>query len=172
MRYACPKREKRMPTLSEKDLKRLTAQLHRDEGSNKNKSGLHVAYLDTRNILTIGYGHNCAASPVAGVTKPGDTITDEQAEALFEQDLASHIWATRRALPWVENIDAVRQAVFYNMAFNLGVNGLLGFKSAIAHARVGDWLNAAKEMLKSAWAKQVKGRANRLAKQMETGVWQ
>jgi len=37
---------------------------------------------------------------------------------------------------------------------------------------VGDYAEAAVQMLQSKWAKQVKGRSEELAKQMETGKWQ
>lgn len=162
-----------MATFTDQDTQRLIAQLHRDEGSRRDKNGNHVAYLDSAipPVITIGYGHNCASSPVPGVTKPGDTITDEQANNIFERDLAEHVWAVRRNLPWVEALDAPRQAVLYNMAFNLGVYGLFTFKTTLEFIRIGDFKNAAKNMLKSRWAGQVKGRATRLAEQMETGVW-
>ena len=164
---------------TDKDTQRLIAQLHRDEGSKRDGDGNHVAYLDTVGVLTIGYGHNCKSSPVPGVFKPGDTITDEQANNVFERDLAAHIWEVRRKLPWVENLDTARQAVLYNMAFNLGVSGLLGFKNTLALIQNGDYFNAAKNMMRSLWASQVGDgpggkydRAERLAKQMETGEWQ
>jgi lysozyme len=161
-----------MALFTEHDQKGLIVQLHRDEGKKADKNGNHVAYLDTKGILTIGYGHNCQASPVPGVSKPGDTITDAQANLIFERDLAAHVREVRRKLPWVDSLDAPRQAVLYNMAFNLGIAGLLGFKNTLAFVRVGDFKNAAANMLKSKWREDVKARAIRLAEQMRTGVWQ
>ena len=163
-----------MAAFTDQDTKRLIAQLHRDEGRKVDASGNHIAYLDTTTppVLTIGYGHNCQASPIPGVTRPGDTIADDTANAVFERDLAAHVWEVRRKLPWVEKLDAPRQAVLYNMAFNLGVAGLLGFKDTLAFVRAGDFRNAARNMKKSKWAGQVGQRAVRLAAQMETGVWQ
>lgn len=155
-----------------KDSERLIQQLHRDEGSKRDAAGNHVAYLDSVGVLTIGYGHNCKASPVPGVTKPGDTITDSQANELFEKDLATHIWAVRKALPWIAGLDPVRQGVLYNMAFNLGINGLLGFKNTLGLIERGDYAAAASGMMHSKWADQVKGRARRLSEQMRSGEWQ
>lgn len=60
------------------------------------------------------------------------------------------------------------------MAFNLGVGvpggkkGLLGFKNTLGMIERGEYA-AADGMLRSLWAKQVKGRAIRLANTMRTG---
>ena len=55
------------------------------------------------------------------------------------------------------------------MAFNLGVQGLLKFRNTLGMVRDGDYDGAARGMLASLWARQVKGRATRLADQMRTG---
>ena len=52
-------------------------------------------------------------------------------------------------------LDEVRKSVLLNMCFNLGINGLLGFKNTLAFVKVGDWERAANNMLVSKWAKQV-----------------
>jgi lysozyme len=36
-------------------------------------------------------------------------------------------------------LDEVRKSVLLNMCFNLGINGLLGFKNTLAFVKVGDW---------------------------------
>ncbi len=159
-------------SFTEQDNERLIAQLHRDEGSRKNPQGWHVAYLDTVGVLTIGYGHNCVTSPVPGVNKPGDIISDGRANMLFERDLDKHVQQVRFRWPWVERLDGPRQAVLYNMAFNMGIAGLATFRNTLEFIRIGDYANAAKNMLASKWAKQVKGRAARLAEQIKTGAWQ
>jgi lysozyme len=69
-------------------------------------------------------------------------------------------------------MEAPRQAVLLNMAFNLGVGGLLGFKRALGAMRIEDYARAGTEMLDSTWARQVKGRAAELARQMMLGVWE
>ena len=147
-------------------LHNLLTQLKRDEGLRLS------AYLDTEGILTIGYGHNCQASPVPSVRHPGDAISQELADELLAEDTEIAIRETIAAFPWVKELSESRQAVFFNMAFNLGIPRLRGFKKFLHAAEIGDWNWAAEEMLDSRWAKQVKGRAVRLSKQMETGIWQ
>jgi lysozyme len=74
--------------------------------------------------------------------------------------------------PWYVGLDEVRRAAITNMAFNLGVSGLLRFPHMIAALAVQDWATANSEMLNSAWSRQVGDRANRLALQILRGEWQ
>lgn len=139
----------------------LIADLKRDEGLRL------TAYKDTVGVWTIGYGH--AHVP------PGTVWTEAQAEAVLKQDVLEHNARLAAALPWVNQLDPVRRRVLQNMAFNLGVGnadtgkGLLGFRNTLEYVRTGQYEKAAAGMLASKWAKQVKGRAVRLAEQMRTG---
>lgn len=148
------------------DRARYLAQLKRHEGERL------TAYLDTVGILTVGVGHNCKASPVPGVKEPGDRITQEISDRLFLEDVQKHERQILKSLPWISGLVAPRQAVLFNMAFNLGVSGLLGFKNTLSLIEQGKYLSASDAMLKSKWAIQVKGRASELAEQMRTGKWQ
>lgn len=133
----------------------LIADLKRDEGLRLK------AYRDTVGVWTIGYGHAHVA--------PGTVWTQAQAEAALIEDIRKHNDELAAALPWVSGLDPVRRRVLQNMAFNLGVRGLLGFKNTLGMVKDGDYEGAARGMLNSLWAKQVKGRAVRLAEQMRTG---
>ena len=148
------------------DRARYLAQLKRHEGERL------TAYLDTVGILTVGVGHNCKASPVPGIEKPGDRISQELSDRLFFQDTHNHETALLKKLPWIPELAPSRQAVLFNMAFNLGVAGLLSFKNTLSLIQQGKYLAASDAMLKSKWATQVKGRAYELAEQMRTGKWQ
>lgn len=148
------------------DRARYLAQLKRHEGERL------TAYLDTVGILTVGVGHNCKASPVPGVKEPGDRITQEISDRLFLEDVQKHERQILKSLPWISGLVAPRQAVLFNMAFNLGVSGLLGFKNTLSLIEQGKYLSASDAMLRSKWAIQVKGRASELAEQMRTGKWQ
>ena len=64
-----------------------------------------------------------------------------------------------------------RRSVLINMAFQLGVSGLMKFKRFIAAYRAGDFVTASKEMLDSRWAMQTPNRAKELSEQMLTGEW-
>lgn len=149
----------------------LAAQIRRHEGLRLG------AYLDGEGLLTVGYGHNCTAWPVDGVSKPDDKISREQAEILFKNDLALAEAQAVHALPCIRNLRPARAAVIINMVFNMGIGstasgrGVMGFRRMIAALQAGDYKVAAREMLDSRWARQVGRRAAELSRQMESGEW-
>lgn len=138
---------------------KIIAQLRRDEGE-----VLH-AYQDHLGFWTIGIG-------VLIDKRKGGGITQEESEYLFLNRLREKERVLRNKLPWFARLDDARQGVLLNMAYQMGVEGLLAFKNTLAAVEAGDYKKAAEGMLASKWAQQTPARATRLAKQMETGVWQ
>jgi lysozyme len=129
-------------------------------------------YKDSLGYWTIGVGHLIDArkgGSLLGV--PAIPLTSEQSATLLKTDVEAHRADLLRALPWVAMLSDVRQAVLLDMAFNLGVGGLLGFKNTLSMVRAGDYVGAAKGMLQSKWASQVGPRAIRLSRMMETNTW-
>jgi lysozyme len=116
-------------------------------------------YKDTVGKLTIGVGRN--------LDDVG--ITEDEARMMLAADVGRTNAALDRAIPWWRNLDGVRQRVIADMAFNMGVAGLLTFKNTLAAVKEGRWDDASDGMLASKWARQVGGRAVRLARMMETG---
>jgi lysozyme len=92
-------------------------------------------------------------------------------DALLDWDIMQHSKPLYDALPWMMRLDPVRQIVLIDMAFNLGVQGLLKWTNTLKDVEEGRYKSAADRMRGSLWAKQVKTRAVRLAKMMETGAW-
>lgn len=127
----------------------------------KHESKRHRMYLDSVGVPTIGIGHNLR-----------NPISDAAITLIFNDDLDKIERAVERELPWIHALSLPRQAVLYDMAFNLGINGLLGFVRMLDAAQAEDWETAAKEMLSSKWAGQVGARALLLAQQMFTGELQ
>jgi lysozyme len=80
--------------------------------------------------------------------------------------------AVLKTLPWSSKLSEPRLAVLINMAFQLGIGGLLEFKRTLGSIDDGQYSEASMEMLDSLWAQQTPERAKRLAKQMLTGEWQ
>ena len=120
------------------------------------------AYQDLLGYWTIGFGRLIDA-------RRGGGISRAEAEMLLDNDIAAKTAELRAALPWIDQLDEPRREVLINMAFNLGVPGLLGFKLTLRYVREGDYDLAAREMLASKWLAQVGERAVRLARQMATG---
>lgn len=154
--------------MSSRDI--LKQELRRDEGERL------TAYKDSLGYWTIGVGHlidpahGANPSPFGRNLCFGGTITSEQCAQLLDEDIAKKEAELDKQMPWWRSLDEVRQRVILNMAFNLGVAGLMGFKNTLKKMRAGDYAGAATGMRASLWAKQVKGRADRLAKMMETGA--
>lgn len=134
----------------------LRQQLIRDEGLRLKP------YRDTVGKLTIGVGRNLEDVGISA----------EEAEVLLANDLARVSTSVTTALPWVWELDEPRQGVLYNMAFNLGTRGLLEFRRMLRSLEAHEYHAAAAELLDSTYAGQVGARAQRLARQLETGVWQ
>ena len=117
-------------------------------------------YRCTAGKLTIGVGRNLEDRG----------ITLSEARMLLANDLADVRNGLLNALPWVAKLDDVRQRVLIDMAFNLGLQGLLEFKRTLAAVQAGQYQQAATMMLQSRWAKQVGQRAERLSRMMVTGA--
>lgn len=75
----------------------------------------------------------------------------------------------RVVLPWFKTLVEPRQAVLVNMAYQMGLDGLLGFHHALSAMAAGDWARAYDALLDSDWGRQTPARAHRMAVQMLTG---
>lgn len=142
-----------------RNVKNIEDQLRLDEGE-----VLH-AYNDHLGYVTIGIGRLLDKRKGGGISK-------EESSYLFQNDLKKKAAEVKKVIPWFDKLDEVRQGVLINMAFQMGVTGLLGFENTLAFVKNGMYSSAARNMLKSKWATQTPQRAQRLAKQMEKGEWQ
>lgn len=131
----------------------LRAVLMRDEGLRLKP------YRDTLGKLTIGIGRNL----------DDRGISYETAIHMLNEDIDAHAAELESAYPWVRTLDPVRYRVLVNMAFNLGLSKLKQFKTTLGYIERGEYEEASRAMVRSLWAKQVKGRATRLAEEMRTG---
>ncbi|MDL2313373.1 hypothetical protein LJC36_00155 [Desulfovibrio sp. OttesenSCG-928-C14] len=151
---------------------KLAEQLIRHEGAVRDGFGLHMPYRCPAGALTVGYGHNLDANPVPGIGAKS-RLNDGQAYRLLLADIKQVEDALAEKLPdLAHTLAPVRWAVLVNMAFNLGVRGLMGFRDTLIDIMEGNYKVAATHMLHSLWARQVGGRAVELANQMRSGEWQ
>lgn len=137
----------------------LTVQLRRDEGE------VLSAYKDHLGFLTIGIGR--LIDP-----KKGGGITREESAYLLRNDLNRIDRALQERIPWIVTLSNARRGVLQNMAFQMGIDGLMRFRNTLTMIEQGEYSKAADEMLNSEWARQTPERAKRLATQMRTDVWQ
>tara|TARA_R110002012_G_scaffold39403_4_gene109016 strand:- start:356 stop:847 length:492 start_codon:yes stop_codon:yes gene_type:complete len=137
-------------------------------------------YKDTLGIDTIGAGRNLRDRPLTvaqlqhlGLSDMQDlydngiTLYGARYILRIDVDIAERELITAHSC--VEFLNAPRQMVCVNMAFNLGVPRLKLFINMWSAIHRKDYDRAAVEMLDSRWAEQVKGRATRLSDIMRTG---
>lgn len=146
--------------MDESTERHLVAQLRSDEDERL------TVYQDHLGYWTLGVG------VLVDARKPGAGITPEESAYLLMNRIHERERALERALPWFAQLDPARKAALLNMAYQLGANGLLGFKRALAAIRDQRWALAESELLDSTWAKQTPARARRVARQVMTGEWQ
>lgn len=124
----------------------------------KNEEGLSLKpYLDSKGLITIGYGR-CLD------TKP---LTKREAEYLFEADYADACVEAGK-YSWFLSLNEARQGVIISMCYQMG--SIDTFKKMIAALEIGDFNTAADEGLDSKWAKHDSpARAKRHMKVLRNG---
>jgi lysozyme len=147
---------------------KLLEQLKRHEGFRE-----HV-YKDTMGFDTIGYGYSLSHNPLKLTSNElniyrREGIKQSVAEYILKRCIDEFRKTLLVKIEGFADLDGVRQDCLVNMAFNLGVSGLLKFKKMLIAIKRDEYKLAATEMLNSNWARQVHGRAKELALQMKTG---
>ena len=130
----------------------LKKQLIRDEGN------VPYAYQDSLGYWTIGVGFLIDK-------RKGGRLPDTVRDFWLDYEISKTTSELEKRLPFFSELSQVRKDTLINMAFNLGVNGLLNFKITIQLMAGGKHADASREMLNSRWARQVGQRANRLSQQ-------
>ena len=115
-------------------------------------------YRCTAGKLTIGVGRNLEDKG----------ITYDEAMFLLRNDI-EEVTAQLERFDWFRALGPVRRKVLVDMAFNLGMSGLLGFQKMIEALKQSDYQAAADEMVSSKWYRQVGERGRRLERMMRTG---
>lgn len=109
--------------------------------------------------LTIGYGYNLDAG-----------MPEDEALLLMRYRLSKLRARCESLFPWFGRMNDVRRRVILSMAYQMGVDGLLGFRRALAALARDDYAEAATHMLDSKWARHDSpARARRLAEMMRHG---
>jgi len=119
------------------------------------------AYQDHLGFWTIGVGRLIDK-------RRGGGITHDESMFLLDNDIDEVLTALEH-LPYWCDLDATRQEALCNMAFQLGVAGLLNFKNTLAAVARQDWDAAYAGALNSKWAQQTPARALRVATALRDG---
>lgn len=130
----------------------LEKQVIQDEGFKT------IPYQDTKGYWTCGVGWNMDANPM------------RESEVIFRlrNDLLEAKGYAQK-FDWFKNLNEIRQLVIVELIFALGLTKFNGFVEMKKALQNNDMKKASQEILNSKWATEVKGRAERLARQMESG---
>lgn len=141
--------------------------IKRCEGSVK-RGDAHIPYRCPAGALTIGYGHNLDAKG----------ISERAAEYLLREDLLEVEAAAKRCVKTYSTLEQPRKMVICSMIFQMGEGGFSKFSRTIQEIERGNYNIAARNMLESKWARDLKQwakgkrtRAEREAEMMRTGEW-
>jgi len=118
------------------------------------------AVLASGGNITGGVGRNMSAVP----------FSEDEIALMLSNDI-DRVHAALLAFAWYVSLDEVRQAGFINMAFNMGVAGLLHWPHLIAAASKLDYEQMHYEALDPHWMSQVHNRAEVVADMFLTGEW-
>ncbi len=122
------------------------------------------AYTDSLGFITIGVGRLIDK-------RKGGRLSEAEIDYLLDNDIRRHSAELLVNEPWIKDLDDVRRAVVFDMAFNMGSGFLAKWPKFVAQLKAKQWSDAAFNMLNSLWAQQVGARATRLATMMAGGQW-
>lgn len=136
--------------------------------------GLRLKVYDDATGHPIGPGSTLIGHPTCGIGRALDTngISEQEAYSLCTNDIDARVRSLTSSLDFWDQLDDVRQNVLLEMAFQLGVGGLLDFRRMLAALRARDWQAAATAGLDSGWARQVPDRARTLMWMLASGAWE
>lgn len=116
------------------NIKSLVLDVKENEGF---KSDIYLCPAGKR---TIGYGFNLE-----------NGITVQLATIILRTTLKSIFQELKLKIPFIVDLSCQRQNVLVEMAYNMGVAGLLKFKKTLKFIELGQYEKASKEMLDSKW---------------------
>jgi GH24 family phage-related lysozyme (muramidase) len=131
-----------------------------------NEGCILTARPDSKGFWEIGWGHDIPPSP-------GLTWTQEEADTQFNVDYPQAISRAIEDLGHTayDAMNAQRQAVFHDIAYEIGGAGLAQFRNMIAAAQTGNWQLAASALKDSLLFSEVPVREGRNIRILQTGEW-
>jgi lysozyme len=137
----------------------------------ESEEGLRLTVYDDATGKPLLPGMTIVGHPTIGIGRCLDRkgITEVEARYLLENDLQEVRAQVAKELPWSAKLSVSRRIVLEAMAFQMGIDGLLGFRNTLAMVQRGDYAGAAAGMLNSLWARQTPARAKRMSEMMRLG---
>lgn len=126
--------------------------LRRQEGKRNDIYRDHLGYW------TIGYGHLITRDKLVTEHEAREHVgapwSDDRCERMLALDYEGVCQRLFMELSWAEALPEWPKRGLCNMAFQMGVKGVLGFPKMLAALRLNDWAAARAHALNSVWAKE------------------
>lgn len=120
-----------------------------------------IPRIDVSPMWVIGFGHDI--TEFAAKNDYPNGISYDDAEKFLESDIATAKISVARELPWTLGMDDARLSALIELAFWIGIGGLMKFTHMLTAMRNQDWSMAANQLLDSLLHKQIPARAEELA---------
>lgn len=129
----------------------------------KHEGRRHKPYKCSAGYWTIGVGYNFDANPfpddISKYLKKYGEITDEMIDRLLWISIGAAKMNCYKLFPDFGSFSVNRQMALIDFVFNVGYAGAKRFVHAVAAINTGRWQDAGREMMDSAWFRQVTSRA-------------
>jgi GH24 family phage-related lysozyme (muramidase) len=103
-------------------------------------------YQDSKGLWTVGYGHLIGNGTTGPGPYAGKTLSEEEMDALFEEDFAKHVKMAEKAPGW-NMANESGKAAMIDLTYNMGPGWYIKFKAAARALKEGDFARAAAELL-------------------------
>jgi len=103
-------------------------------------------YQDNKKLWTVGYGHLIGNGTTGPGPYAGKTLSEEEMDALFEEDFAKHVKMAEKAPGW-NMANESGKAAMIDLTYNMGPGWYIKFKAAARALKEGDFARAAAELL-------------------------
>lgn len=140
------------------------------ESIKENEGFRSYIYKDTLGFETIGYGFKVSSLTSEEIEFNGGSIepmSEKIAGKILERKVKILSRKVFAALPWLEGKPQNVQDVIIEMAYQLGLDGMLNFKNTLNFIKEGDFTKAGENMRKSRWYNQTLRRVERLIKKLK-----
>lgn len=125
-----------------------------------------IVYRCSAGYLTGGIGHNFEADPAFNIMQRpmhfGAKISPDEAFALFDYDVRKVMAGLNGRLPGFNDMPENYKAVLVNMAFQMGIGGLMRFKKMLAAMSFKDDKATINEIIDSKYYSDTRNRAKRM----------
>ncbi|UYU30296.1 lysozyme family protein [Siccibacter colletis] len=130
-------------------------------------------YIDTEGFPTVACGIKIGpkGAPLSNYTFSVPRGVGDVWLQVFTDKVIAQCSSTPSIRAALQKCNPARADILYSMAYQMGVNGLAGFKNTLAMIAAGKFDEASSGMLNSKWARQTPNRARRHAEVMSSGSY-